>query len=98
LWFFLFQFAVGLLLGSLEIFPLIFIAVFLLPGLAVIVRRLRDIGKSGWWMLLIFVPAIGVLVLLFMFCMPTKGAVPYGRGSEAKTGKREKERNMTYER
>lgn len=36
-----------------------------IPNLAVSVRRLHDIGRSGWWMLLIFIPIIGILWLLF---------------------------------
>jgi uncharacterized membrane protein YhaH (DUF805 family) len=36
----------------------------LLPALAVGARRLHDIGKSGWWLLLSLVPVIGWIVLL----------------------------------
>jgi len=35
----------------------------LLPGLAVCVRRLHDTGRSGWWLLIVIVPAIGAIVL-----------------------------------
>lgn len=37
----------------------------LLPGLAVSARRLHDINRSGWWMLIILIPLIGGLVLLW---------------------------------
>lgn len=37
----------------------------LLPGIAVGVRRLHDTGRSGWWLLVSFIPFIGGLVLLF---------------------------------
>jgi uncharacterized membrane protein YhaH (DUF805 family) len=37
----------------------------LLPGLAVSARRLHDINRSGWWMLIILIPIIGGLVLLW---------------------------------
>jgi len=47
------------------------LAVFL-PTLALSVRRLHDIGKSGWWMLLSFVPIIGPLVLLIFWILPSK--------------------------
>jgi uncharacterized membrane protein YhaH (DUF805 family) len=40
--------------------------VLFVPSLAVTVRRLHDIGKSGWWYLIAFVPLIGGLVL-FVF-------------------------------
>ena len=36
----------------------------LLPGLAVGVRRLHDIGRTGWWLLIVFVPIIGAIVFL----------------------------------
>lgn len=38
--------------------------VLLLPGLAVSVRRLHDIGRSGWWLLLSVIPLIGWIVLI----------------------------------
>lgn len=37
----------------------------LLPSVAVLVRRLHDIGRTGWWVLLSLIPVIGVVVLLF---------------------------------
>ena len=36
----------------------------LIPSLAVGVRRLHDINRTGWWLLLIFVPVIGWIVLI----------------------------------
>jgi uncharacterized membrane protein YhaH (DUF805 family) len=38
-----------------------------LPLLAVSVRRLHDLGKSGWMMLLVFVPIVGGILLLVWF-------------------------------
>lgn len=46
------------------VFNLVFSLATLIPGLAVTIRRLHDIGKSGWWLLIAFVPLIGALVLL----------------------------------
>jgi uncharacterized membrane protein YhaH (DUF805 family) len=43
----------------------------LLPSLAIAIRRLHDIDKSGWFMLVSLIPIIGGLWLLIMFC--TKG-------------------------
>lgn len=40
----------------------------LLPTLAVEIRRLHDLDKSGWWILLAFVP-IGNIVVFVWFCM-----------------------------
>jgi uncharacterized membrane protein YhaH (DUF805 family) len=44
--------------------------VFLVPYAAVAVRRLHDTDRSGWWLLLTFVP-LGNIVLLVWFCLPS---------------------------
>ncbi|AEB44166.1 DUF805 domain-containing protein [Micromonospora maris] len=36
----------------------------LLPSLAVAVRRLHDIDRTGWWLLLALIPIVGWIVLL----------------------------------
>lgn len=38
--------------------------IYFLPSLAIICRRLHDVGKSGLTFLLIFIPFVGVFVLL----------------------------------
>ena len=48
-----------------------------IPSIAVSVRRLHDIGRSGWWLLIVFVPVIGLLVLIYWAC--TAGDVAAGR-------------------
>ena len=35
-----------------------------LASLTVSIRRLHDIGKSGWWILISLVPIVGVILLL----------------------------------
>ena len=42
--------------------------VHFIPGIALVVRRLHDLGKSGWFYLIILFPLIGALVLLVFFC------------------------------
>ena len=49
----------------------IFSLAVLLPGIAVAARRLHDVDRTGWWLLLAFVPVVGLIVLLIWFC--TKG-------------------------
>jgi uncharacterized membrane protein YhaH (DUF805 family) len=39
-----------------------------LPGLAVSVRRLHDLDRTGWWLLLL-ITIIGAILLLVWFCM-----------------------------
>ena len=69
----------------------------LIPGLAVTVRRLHDINKSGWWLLLGFLSwlIIPFIVLLIWFTRPSydeanrfNPPLPSPDGVVSKTGKR----------
>ena len=40
----------------------------LLPGLGVVVRRLHDVGKSGWFYFIALIPFVGGIWLLVLFC------------------------------
>ena len=40
----------------------------LLPSLGLAVRRLHDIGKSGWWFFLSFIPLVGAIILIIWWC------------------------------
>lgn len=54
--------------------PILCVAAFIymlavcIPGLAVSVRRLHDIGKSGAYYFISFIPYIGAFILLYYFC------------------------------
>jgi len=51
----------------------------LIPGLAVGIRRLHDTNRSGWWLLLAFIPLIGAIVLIvFLVQEGTDGENQYG--------------------
>lgn len=50
----------------------LFALAMILPMLAVTVRRLHDIGKSGWWVLIGLVPFFGALVLLYFYVQPSE--------------------------
>ena len=39
----------------------------LLPSIGVSIRRLHDIGRSGWWLLIGLIPIIGAIVLIYFF-------------------------------
>jgi len=76
-WFFtLFMFVINLIasviagasLGVLAVLPMILTIALFLPSLAVSIRRLHDLDKSGWWILIILIPLVGVLILLWWFC------------------------------
>ena len=44
----------------------------LIPNLAVSIRRLHDIGRTGWWVLLWLVPVVGWIVLLIFHVTSTQ--------------------------
>ena len=52
---------------SEDLVGIAYLAVFL-PSLAVSVRRLHDIGKSGWWYLIGYIPVVGSILLLIWHC------------------------------
>lgn len=46
---------------------LIYVLAVFIPGLAVAVRRLHDVGKSGWMYFVVLIPIIGAIWLLVLF-------------------------------
>jgi uncharacterized membrane protein YhaH (DUF805 family) len=58
---------------------ILFMLAVLVPHLAVSVRRLHDLDKSGWWLLIGLIPLFGALYLLFLFTQPgTAGPNRFG--------------------
>ena len=50
-----------------------------LPSLSVVVRRLHDVGKSGWFYLIIFIPLVGFIWMLVLLVSDgNKGENKYG--------------------
>lgn len=50
-----------------------------LPGIAVGIRRLHDLDRSGWWLFLGLVPLVGSIILLVWFCTAgTAGSNRFG--------------------
>ena len=50
----------------------IWFLVMLIPSLSIAIRRLRDAGKSPWWILIVFLPFIGWIWLIILLVLPTK--------------------------
>lgn len=96
-WFALFNIIVGVVLGIVlgiigvsenvinGISSLLTLALFL-PGLGLSVRRLHDIGKSGWWLFLALIPLVGAIILFIWYCKDSElevnqyGPVPNLKG------------------
>lgn len=67
--------AIGTEIGSdslLSYIPMVLYLLYglfiLIPSFTVSVRRLHDIGKSGWWILIGLIPVIGSIILLVWYC------------------------------
>jgi uncharacterized membrane protein YhaH (DUF805 family) len=62
--------SLGLTFGALNygIFYLLFSLAMFIPALAVLVRRLHDVGKSGWMFLIALIPIVGAIWLLVLLC------------------------------
>ncbi len=56
--------------APVQVVSAIFGLAILLPTLAVGARRLHDIDRTAWWLLLSLLPLIGTLVLLFFYVQP----------------------------
>jgi uncharacterized membrane protein YhaH (DUF805 family) len=57
---------------------LVYCLATVLPGLAVLVRRLHDINRSGWWVLVSLVPFGGLVLLIFACLDSDPGPNQYG--------------------
>lgn len=72
------------------IFSGIFSLAMLLPSLGVWVRRLHDTDRSGWWVLLAFIPLIGLIVLIvFAATEGTRGPNRFGDDPLGNAGPRD---------
>jgi uncharacterized membrane protein YhaH (DUF805 family) len=62
-----------------RIFSTLYSLAVLVPSIAVGVRRLHDIGKSGWWFFISLIPLIGSIWLLVLFVTDSQpGTNKYG--------------------
>lgn len=62
--------------ANVELFAPLIVLALLVPFLAVSARRLHDIDRSGWW-LLIYYSGIGIILLIVWYC--SKGTVGNNR-------------------
>ena len=73
--------------GSGVLISNLFGLISFIPALAVNVRRLHDVDRSGWWLLLWLIPFFGWIVLLVFLCLDGSlgrnryGSDPKGRGT-----------------
>lgn len=59
----------------------------LLPNLGLGARRLHDTGRSGWWLLIAFIPVLGWILLIYWYCVSgTPGSNQYGADPKGGVG------------
>ena len=59
--------------------PYVYTLALFIPPLAVGVRRLHDVGKSGWMYLIALIPIVGWIWLIVLFCTDSqKGSNKWG--------------------
>lgn len=74
-WSQLMLFVISSVLGATIVAPL----ACLIPAIAISVRRLHDIGKSGWYVLFALIPLVGAVMLIIWACQEgTIGRNQYG--------------------
>jgi len=70
------QYAVSMGYGYIYIIAAL---IHLIPGLAVSVRRLHDVGKSGWMYFIVLIPLVGpIWLLVLMFTDSADGENKWG--------------------
>ena len=59
------------IIGNIGVLTTIYSIFIFIPSLSISVRRLHDVGKSGWTILYILIPVIGVIWLFALFSIDT---------------------------
>ena len=79
-WFFLFNIIIQIIISILAnlitkyliYLSYIYVLIAFLPSLGLGVRRLHDIGKSGWYIFIAFIPLVGAFILLYFYCLDSE--------------------------
>ncbi|ENZ83736.1 MULTISPECIES: DUF805 domain-containing protein [Caulobacter] len=77
---------VAILVGLFTLLALLFFIALIIPALAVTVRRLHDTDKSGWWLLISFIPFGSFVILIFTLLDSTPGPNRYGEDPKGRPG------------
>ena len=54
----------------------------IVPSVALAIRRLHDTNKSGWWLLIAFIPFGGIVLMVFYILEGTNGPNDHGAAAE----------------
>jgi uncharacterized membrane protein YhaH (DUF805 family) len=64
-------FSSDMMSGTGPLYLIATLALFL-PGLSVLIRRLHDTDRTGWWVWIALIPIVGFIVLLVFVLLPSK--------------------------
>ena len=67
-WGYLFNFLLGLALNFVPLIGGLLSVAMIIPGVALAIRRMHDIGKSGWYLLMALIPLAGPIIALVYLC------------------------------
>lgn len=73
---FVLGFVLGFISGALDMPALIMLGyvyslAMIVPSIAIVIRRLHDINKSGWYYFVVFIPLVGSIIALIFLCTPS---------------------------
>lgn len=72
--------------GIFGALPFLYSLIILIPAIAVGIRRMHDIGKSGWWILISFIPYVGGVIFLILAAIDSQpGSNQYGQNPKEST-------------
>lgn len=68
----------SLIMDKWGVFGTLYLFIIIIPTIAVTARRMHDLGRSGWWQVLLVLPLIGLLIVYWAAKKGTDGPNPYG--------------------
>ena len=71
-WGYLFNTLLSLVLPVIPMIGGVLSLAMLVPGIALSIRRMHDIGKSGWYLLMSLIPLAGPIIVLVYMCTPSQ--------------------------
>lgn len=79
-WAFLFLIIVNTLLSKVPVLGMVVALALFIPNLSLNIRRLHDVGKSGWFLLMGLIPLAGFIILIVQYCKDPVGDNQWGVG------------------
>ena len=73
-WGYLFYCLLSIALNIIPVIGSLASLVLVVPGIALSIRRMHDIGKSGWYMLMGLIPLAGPIIVLVYMCTASQPA------------------------